>query len=399
MKHLTWWVSALVLILFFFNCAKDRPLPTGYSDIVGNNEGQIADTVIYKQNGSDTYYSRLINTGAGANLLLGNYQNYHSSIYLEFSSLPNRIEAHSAKLYLTKSTADSALLGQSQTFTADIYHAKYNWASDQDPEQYLDQLPFNEAPFQTATIMPDTSTRIEIELDTTVVSEWSDSTSGLPNYGIWIKSTDLEGIDTYYSTENSDLTLTPQLELIYTFVDSTGKIPDTTIVYANQDAFLTPDTVAVLSALDPNYFYIGKEFAFRSFLEFDLSSIDSTTYINRALMEIVMNRANSTPNISNVGDIIIFRKEEESREKSVVNENPATSSYVATVTDSTVTFDVTRTIQDWISNNYPNYGFLIRSLNEQQTLSRTAFYSSKASRSDLRPKLLLYYTLPAKRKF
>jgi hypothetical protein len=398
MKHLTWWVSAL-LILFFLYCAKDKPLPTGYSDIVGNNEGQIADTVIYKQNGSETYYSRLINTGAGANLLIGNYQNYHSSIYLKFGSLPNRIEAHSAKLYLTKNTADSALTGPSQTFTAEIYHASFAWASDLDPEQYLDQLPFNEAPFQTVTIMPDTSTRIEIELDTTVVSEWSDSTSALPNYGIWIKSSDLKGIDSYYSIENSDLTLTPQLDLIYTFVDSTDKTPDTTTVYATQDAFLTPDTAAVLSSLDPNYFYIGKEFAFRSFLEFDLSNIDSTTYINRALMEIVMNRSNSTPNISNVGDIIIFRKEEESREKGVVNESPSTSSYVATVTDSTVTFDVTRTIQDWISNNYPNYGFLIRSLNEQQTLSRTAFYSSKASSSDLRPKLLLYYTLPVKREF
>ncbi len=398
MKHLTWGISALVLILFFFNCAKDRPLPTGYSDIVGNNEGQIADTLIVKQKDHETYYSRLINTGSGANLLLGNYHNYHSAIYLKFSNLPNRIEVHSAKLYLTKSSIDSALLGPSQTFTADIYHAKYEWANDQDPEQYLDQLPFNDSPFQTVMIMPDTSTKIEIELDTTVVSEWADSTSGLVNYGFWIKSPDLEGINSFYSTDISDLTLTPQLQLIYTFVDSTSKTPDTTTVNANKDAFLTPDTAAVLSNLNPNYFYIGKEFAFRSFLEFDLSNLDSTTYINRALMEIVMNKTNSIQNISNVSDIIIFRKEEDSREKNVVNENPATSSYVATVTDSTLTFDVTRTIQDWISNNYLNYGFLIRSLNEQQTLSRCAFYSSKAS-SDLRPKLLLYYTLPSRQQF
>lgn len=398
MRHLTWWVSAFVLTLLFFNCAKDKPLPTGYSDIVGNKEGLVADTLIVKQKDQETYYSRLINTGSGAYLMLGNYQNYHSSIYLKFSSLPNRIEAHSAKLYLTKSTIDSALLGPSQTFTADIYHARYDWANDQDPEQYLDQLPFNDAAFQTVMIVPETSTRIEIELDTTVVSEWSDSTSGPVNYGFWIKSPDLEGINSYYSTENSDLTLVPQLQLIYTFVDSTSKILDTTTVYANLDAFLTPDTAAVLSALDPDYFYIGKGFAFRSFLQFDLSNLDSTIYVNRALMEIVMNKANSTQNISNVGDIIIFRQAEESREKNIVNENPATTSYVATVTDSTLTFDVTRTIQDWIDYDYPKYGFLIRSLNEQQTLSRVAFYSSKAD-SELRPRLFLYYTLPTKQEF
>lgn len=398
MKHLTWWVSAFVLILFIFNCAKDRPLPTGYSDIVGNKEGRVADTLIVKQKDQETYYSRLINTGSSANLLLGNYQNYQSAIYLKFSSLPNRIEVHSAKLYLVKSAIDSALLSSSPVFTAEIYHAKYEWANDQDPEQYLDRLPFNDAPFQTAIVTNDTSEKIEIELDISVVTDWADTSSGLANYGFWITSPDLVGFISFYSTDNAETALKPQLNLSYTFIDSTSKIPDTTTVYANNDAFLTPDTAAILTSLDPDYFYIGKGFAFRSFLKFDLSNLDSTIYINRALMEIVMNKANSTQNISNVGDIIIFRQAEESREKNVVNENPATTSYVATVTDSTLTFDVTRTIQDWIGNDYPNYGFLIRSLNEQQTLSRVSFYSSKAN-SELRPKLFLYYTLPTKQEF
>ena len=110
-------------------------------------------------------------------------------------------------------------------------------------------------------------------------------------------------------------------------------------------------------------------------------------------MEIVINQENSIGNILNAGDIIIFRKEEESRAKSDVNELPATASYGGTLVADTLIVDVTQTIQGWIGNNYPNYGFLVRSVNEERTLSRTAFYSSKSSDA-LQPRLYLYYTSP-----
>lgn len=399
MKQLTSWVSIFVLISILLNCGKDKPLPTGYSDIIGGKEGQIADTLIVQEQGNEIFYSRLINTGSSDNLLLGSYQHYHSAIYLKFDNLPDSVQIHSAKLYLTKASIDSTLSGSTQPFTVDFYHAKYEWENDQDPEQYLDQLPFNDLPFQSAEITtPDTLNTIAIELDTLVVSDWADTLSGLANYGFWLDSPDLEGINNYYSVQNMDVSVIPQLQLIFTITDSASQVLDTTIVYATKDAFLAPDTSEVLSNLDPDFFYIGKGLAFRSFLKFNLTGLDTTIHLNRALMEVVINRANSIQNISSASDIIIYRMEEETRIKNQVNENPTTSSYAGTLTDSTIIFDVTRTVQGWIGNNYVNNGFLVRSMNEQETLSRTAFYSSISS-TEFQPKLYLYYTLPSKKEF
>ena len=393
MKQLRWWVSILVVFLFFFNCGKDKPLPTGYSDIFGDREGQVADTLIVQEPGTEAYYSRLINTGAGDNLLIGNYQNYASAIYMKFGNLPDSAEIHSAKLYLKKSPIDSTILASNQTFNLNLYHAGFEWENDQDPEQYLNQLPFMSGSFQNVIVTIDTSDTIAIDLDTLVVSDWADTISGLTNNGFWMVSEDLQGILGCYSTENAETSLKPAIKLIYSFIDSTGKVRDTTTVYATNDAFLIPDTTSVLNSLDPDNFYIGKGLVFRSFLKFDLSNFDTTIHLNRALMKIVINKDNSIGNILNASDIIIFRKEEESRSKSDVNELPATASYGGTLVADTLIVDVTQTIQGWIGNNYPNYGFLVRSVNEERTLSRTAFYSSKSSDA-LQPRLYLYYTSP-----
>jgi len=396
MKQLRWWVSALVLILFILNCGKDRPLPTGYSDIFGDREGQVADTLIVLETGSGTYYSRLINTGAGGNLLIGNYQNYVSAIYLKFGNLPDSAQVHSAKLQLMKTTVDSTILASTnQTFALKLYHSSFEWENDDNPEQYLNQLPSISDFFQNVTVTIDTSDTIAIDLDTLVVTDWADTNTGQTNNGFWMMSEDLQGILGFYSAENGETGLKPAMKLIYSFTDSTGIVRDTTTVYATKDAFLIPDTASVLNSVDADYFYIGKGLGFRSFLQFDLSGFDTTIQLNRALMEIVINRDNSVGNILNASDIIIFRKEEESKSKSDVNELPETASYGGTLIADTLLFDVTQTIQGWIGNNYSNYGFLARSVNEVQTISRTAFYSSK-SNDALQPRLYLYYTSPPK---
>ena len=395
MKHFSWWISALVLILFLLTCAKDKPLPTGYSDIFGNREGQIADTLIVQEQGSETYYSRLINTGLGANLLIGNYQNYASAIYMKFGLLPDSAQVHSAKLYLYRSSTDSTMLTSNQTFNLNLHHSNFEWDYDGDPEQYLNQLPFTSGSFQNVIAAIDTSDTIAIDLDTLVVSDWADTTSGLPNNGFWMISDDLQGILSFYSAENGNTGLKPALKLIYTITDSTGDVRDTTTVYATDDAFLIPDTTSALNNIDPNDFYIGKGLGFRSFIKFDLSGFDTTIHINRARMEIVINQDNSIGNVLNAIDFVIFRKEEESNSKSDVNEFPATSTYGGTLVADTLIIDVTQTIQGWIGNSYPNYGFLVRSFNEERAISRTAFYSSKSS-EELQPRLYLYFSTPPK---
>lgn len=398
MKQLTYSVSFGIFILIIFNCVKDKPLPTGYSEIFGDKEGLIADSVRVQQPGTEKFFSRVINSGTSSRLLLGSYQQYHSAIYLKFDNLPDSSEIHSAKLYLTNTLFDSTVQSLPQTMTVDIYQAEYEWENDKDPEQLPDPLT---KWYQTVTAMADTTDKIAIELDTALVAEWTDTTSSQKNYGLWIDAPNITGMSSYYSVENTDATVKPRLQLIYTFTDSTGQVLDTTTIYANKDAFLLRNIESVLSELDTTYFYIGKGLAFRSFVKFDLSEFDTTIHVNRALMKIVVNKAHSIRNASDANSILIYRVEGESWLKNEVKESPATISYSGTLTDSTITFDVTPSIQSWISTINPNYGFLVRSDYEDQTLTRVAFYSSKSSSefSELQPKLYLYYTTPPKQEF
>jgi len=398
MRLSTWWVSVVILMFMFilFNCGKQKPLPTGYEDIFGDKEGKVADTVLVQQPGTEIFYSRLINTGSALNLLLGNHQNYHSAIYLKFN-LPDSAQIHSAKLTLTRSRFDSTLAQNTEPFFANLYQAQYEWENDQDPEQYLDQLPFDSQPFQTWTIQSDTSNKIIIELDTVIVTQWSDSSSGVPNYGFWIDAPEAKRLDYFYSSENVDFSQVPQLELIYTVMDSAGPVRDTTTIGANKDAYLFLNSENDLN-LNQNYFYIGKGFVFRSFLKFDFANFDTTIHVSRALLKLVINKANSIDDAAGIDDMVIYRVADESWQKNEVDESPNTRSYTGTLIDSTVTLDVTPTVQGWIGQNYSNYGFLVRSRSETQSLARVAFYSTVSS-EEFQPRLYLYFTLPPKQEF
>ncbi|MCI0495643.1 DNRLRE domain-containing protein, partial [candidate division KSB1 bacterium] len=194
-----------------------------------------------------------------------------------------------------------------------------------------------------------------------------------------------------------DPALVPTLELIYSFRDSTGIKRDTTKVYSKLDAFLVLNSETNLN-LDNDFFYIGKGIAFRSFIKFDLEGLDSTIHVNRALLKIVVNKQNSIRDAFDAYDCRIFRMEGASWIKGEVNEEPATGTYSGTQSDSTLTFDLSPSLHGMLGKKYPNYGFLVRSNDESATISRVAFYSSKAE-IELQPRLVLYYTLPPKQEF
>lgn len=392
------WLLLLGLILLF-SCQKDRPLPTGYETLFGDREGQIANTTISTSFGSETGFSRMINTGNGYNLLIGNYQNYRLAIYLKFSNLPDSARVHEAKLSLKSNTIDSTLLSPDRAFDLAIYRANYQWDNEQDPEAYLDQLPFLGPYLNIETVVLDSVGKIVFKLDNELVTDWADTTTGAPNYGIWIISPSLIGLRSFYSGENADATVKPQLTFIYTPKDSSASFRDTTTVTASADAFLVINANEVINGLDPNFIYVGKGLAFRSIIRFNLSQLDSTTHINRALLKITVNSGRSFPSISAASETYILRKAEASTIKGEIDENPSTSGFTGTLSDSTLTFDVTSVVQGWLNNNFPNYGFLVRSLNETQSLARVAFYSSKSGSKELEPRLELYYTTPARQEF
>lgn len=389
------------MIIFLFSCAKDKPLSTGYEQIYGNKEGIVADTTLNQAPGTEEMFSRLVNTGTSYEVTLGKFDNYHSAMYLKFEGLPDSSHIYSAKLTLSIYTrigpTDTTFWDISREFTANFYLAMSDWINDQAPELYLFEYPFNEMPFQSVTLSSDSTTTIEIDLDTTIVNQWVDSVSPVENHGIWIDSPDAEYITSFYSWENQNADLVPQLKIFYTEGDTISDEPDSMTVYAQIDASLYLNKEEELN-LNPDLLYIGKGFTFRNFLKFDFEGMDSTTHVNRALLDLTINDAASLRYGYGASDAILFVVDGESWEKDIVEETPATSSFTPTWVDSTLTFDVTTAVQGWLGNKLDRNGFLLRSTDEYDALTRIGFYSSK-SQAALQPKLRIYYTLPPVQEF
>lgn len=396
----TWkWVALATLAgLLLFHCGRQKPLPTGYQLVYGDKEGVIADSILTPVAGTEQFFSRVINTGAASSLLLGNYANYQSAVYLKFQNLPDSVQIHSATLKLSIiekiGPTDSSFWQQPHIFSINCYAAGFDWTNDLDPELYLPQLPFNESPFTASKVEFDTS-YIEVPLDTTKIKNWADST--VANYGFWLQSPNADFIAAFYARDILDSGVMPQMTVIYTYLDSLGAHRDTTRLLAAVDAYVIFNSPASLN-LDPDYFYIGKGLAFRSFVKFDLQNMDTTMHINRALLKFTVNAANSILDAAGATDCQIYRLDAASWNKGEVNEAPSSAIYAGTLTDSTLTFDITATVQGWIGQKNPNYGLLVRSAAEATTIGRVAFYSSK-TQSPFQPKLELYFTLPPQQEF
>jgi hypothetical protein len=322
-------------------------------------------------------------------------------MYLKFEGLPDSSLIYSAKLTLTIFSrigpADTSYWDVSRQFSANFYHARSDWNDEQAPELYLYEYPFGETPFQTVTLTSDSTTTIEIDLDTTIVNQWVDSVSPIENHGIWIDSPDAEYLTCFYSWENQDSDLIPQLKIFYTEGDTVSESPDSSVVYAHIDASLYLNSETDLN-LNPDLLYIGKGFAFRNFLKFNFDGMDSTTHVSRALLDLFIDETASLRDSYGASDAILYIVDGESWEKDVVDESPATTSYSATWVDSMLTFDVTTAVQAWVGHKIDNYGLLLRSTDEQDPLARIAIHSS-ASPADLRPRLKIYYTLPPNQEF
>lgn len=394
MRKLFLLLVSVILISALFNCEKNKPLASGYQLIYGNNEGVIVDTVLVQDVGTEKIYSKKVNTSGSTELLLGRYEEYNSGIYLRFDNIPDSVLIHSAELILhykdRTAPGDSSFWDVSHEATASAFLSDTTWDENTPPITNHDLL------LNSFTIYSDSMGAIEIELDSTLLNQWIEEGSATKGYGIWIENQDTDFMPIYHSRESNDIALMPKINLIYTITDSTSETRDTTNVYVSDDGFILLNSEQDLN-LDPNLFYIGRGLAFRNLIKFDLDSFDTTTHVNRAVLELTSNETYSIRNKSGIGNCAVNRLTEEwidgnvSDDQNSVTYNPSTS-------DSLLTFDITASIQGIFNKNHENFGFLVRSTSEGQTISRVAFYTSKSD-SLLQPKIYLYYTLPPKQEF
>ncbi|OQX88110.1 hypothetical protein B6D60_02605 [candidate division KSB1 bacterium 4484_87] len=390
--------SILILVLagvILVGCSKDKAIPDGYQRIIGNDEGQIANKILLAENESGAREIKRVDTSQSTDLLLGTYEQYNCGIFLQFSNLPDTLNIVSADLKFhvqdRLAPGDSSYWDTPHQATVNIYLSDTTGVGPENPP-----IADNTYLLASETIYSDSLNDIIFSLDTMRVNQWLKTDSSGTEHGIWLTTENADYMAVFYAFESLEATYMPRMTLIYNYTDSTGTKLDTLTYYTARDQFIFPDPPENLT-LDDNFLYIGRGVAFRSYLKFDFSEFDTTQHINRAILELTSNAAHSIRNTDGVNNSLIYRMTSAWGEGDVW-ETPQSASYSPTVADSILSFDITPSVQAWISGQYENFGFQLQSFNEGATLGRIAFYSVNSD-SVFQPKVYLYYTSPASQEF
>jgi len=388
---------SILAMLMIFGCGKNKPLPGSYERIIGNVEGALADTILTLETGYEKSYSKFVETTDALNLLLGNYEQYKSGIFINFSDVSDSVIIDSAKLMLNIkdriAPGDTTFWDISHEAIVNVYLADTTWDQSNPPLGDPGLL------LSTTTIYSDSLDTLSINLNAELVNRWVEQGSIYNYYGIWLESSDTDFMQIYYSVDYVDAAIIPRLNLYYHDKDSTGSdITSSKVKYASEDNFVLLNNELDLN-LDPNLIYVGKGLAFYNNLNFDFSLFDTTIHINRAILELTINKEYSIRDLSGLSDANLYRQAVEWVDGTEIDQTDGLgTSYPPTVTDSSITFSIAPSIQAISTNTYENYGFFFKLTSEDQTISRIAFYSSKSD-FELQPKIKIYYSTPAKQEF
>ena len=378
------YVLLWFIMLIIFNCSKEKYLPLDPEK--GN---RIEETVVLQSTGKDFYYSLKTSTGSSTHLLLGQYnEEYTSRILLQFGDFPDSVIVESAQIILYAQD----LLGDSSSISFDAKMYKFDSSWDESDTINWANINPDLSNELSSTNINSISDSVVFNLDPYIVNQWSDPTLAEGNYGVWIDCNGALFIKDFYSRGTSNASQRPSLRMIYT---KEGQ-RDTTILLATKDAFVLEDFTE--SKLDTNLLYIGKGIAFHSYLKFDVidSISDSTATINKAELQLIINRENSFNDAQSVvRDLLVKRVTSEPLHSEQIIIDSNSSGYTGTDLVDTMLVDITSLVQVWTSLNslYPNYGILLQSFYEEESLARIAFYSSRTD-SIYAPKLIIKYTLP-----
>ncbi|MFQ5823619.1 MAG: DNRLRE domain-containing protein [bacterium] len=390
-------ISPLIIlfILVVFNiisCSEDMPIQdinlADPSDR-GSIENISINTIDLEVSFSDTVAA----TGSSEILSLGSYTDIETKILLRFENLPNNILATSAAIVLNT----RAIIGESmQPFTATIHQITADWDELSVTDEIF-QNSFNIDSLGSAEIFPtvnDTSGidtlnigSVRIEFDNPqLVNDWMDSTSMVANYGVLLDFLNSNFIKEFFSKDN--ITNQPMLEIQY-LSDSTDT--DTTYVTATADAYL------VRSLMEPpsGPLYVDNIFSRQSVIKFDLSKskIPRESTINRAILDLNIQAEHSILKDDRFTIQLIRLAEPFVPPNSFKLDSLFFVINTAfDLSNSFLEIPITGMVQNWITQDVNNNGFIIRTGTPGRDVSRVAFFSAGID-SSLAPKVEVDYTV------
>ena len=408
LKRLAPVVVFLYIVIMFGGCSEnDGNIGSGIND--PGFSGTVTDTLLYPAM-LDTFYSEQYNSGQSLNLYIGEYSGFKTRFLLKFTyftSLPDSFRIDSAFMNLTsyKVFADTTLTYPD--FTASVYEITEMLPENEWYESSVtwDSLVAWEAmsvhDFAVSSAI-DTET-VAFQIDTSIINQWIYADSTNPNMGFLVDySGDVQFIKSFFSSENADTSLKPNILLYITPFDSTSgdtawieQEPDSANIYATNDVYVGIDTVD----LDYDRLYLGRTQAHRALYLVDFSALFPSfgTYINKMEFVIFLDTTHSLY----LGDMTTISPYRMSSDSWLSNTSDAEFDYIsasssAITADSVVlnisSFVNTYTANNWLENPDQNYGFMIKFTVESGAIARLPIYTSESANVTKRPYLHVIYS-------
>ncbi len=380
-KSLLSFIVMLGLFVIFFECGKNSKNPVGSKYL--EPRGSEKDTT-FTASPLDTFYHKDIECGTSSYLYLGETEYVKAKTLIWFSDFPDSGIVDSAVVTLTPYEIIGSSIG---SFTASVYPIKNDW---DEYETTWETFEHDQVGGEISTFELDAaeieanldSLEITFRLPVATVQSWMDTATADDNYGICISysiSDFVVGFDSRALTDG------PQLDL-YVSQDTT-QLHET--ISPKQDTFIATS----LQTERSDRIFITNGSALRSFLDFDVTSIQEDATINRALIVLHVDTLLSVPDNSTSFYIYAYPINNSVTWPISSVELDSTLSATGTVSGDSATFNITTIVQNWTSGKSENHGLLLKGSSEVYNLHQRAFFSTESD-SLLRPSLEVYYTLP-----
>ena len=397
-------IIILVFVLAFFACNDANPLLDAHRDLL-NTYGEIhSDTLTAI---SDTFIVKgKVNTGGSTKLLLGSYKDYESRFLVKFDSLPeNSISVDTLRLRISS----QGKFGSSLEPTAGtVYRVIEEWDESVNADENWDfrtKIDYSPQTTKDFVFSAEDSATFTLDLPTTLIDIWRDSTSGSQNFGLLFDFNQADFIREFVSSDMLDEKLVPQLIYIYRDMGLDSVIYDT--VLATKDASI----IDFKGTFDPEHLYISSGYTTHVFLKFDFSKIPDNVILSSVDFILKKDSLNSIVN-NNRGQGFYLRNV-----TTDLNQLPyylidstfaINSNYIVLLTEETkdqldlfysTRANVAQNFVQSIINKEIQYGsFFLQYTDETNEISVYALRGKDDSIVSFRPKMILeYYLLPNSR--
>ncbi len=364
----------LLVILFVFGCRSDSSID-GFNLLSNPNDVGVVDSAIVVTSLQATFDDTVASTGSSQFLEIGQSGNIRAYSLLKFDAISDTATILSAKLILNTNTLFSEGSNKS-IFTATVHQIVEDW--QETTVNYEIRPDFIQSALSNTTIVSTAAAASESDSLFTETITFAFDNSGIAlletwqdtlnsNFGVYINHQNSNFIKEFFS-DNSSINQ-PRLEL--EIENSKGK--DTVLVVASEGAFI----VEPLVPLRDGPLFIDNLFTNATVLKFDLSSISKETVVNNAVFKINFIDDLSVIKASGFTFRIDLLAEEFTGQKNV--EIDSTFSPIIDIinpAENPSIVSINRILQFWLTEDFENYGILIRAFSPGSDISKVALHSN-----------------------